>query len=38
MQAKKEKPALPSVWNRMLSKNAEWPDKVKQLRYTNQYM
>ena len=28
MQAKKDKPTLPSVWNRMLSKNSEWPDKV----------
>nr|CAG4647598.1 EOG090X0M4M [Megafenestra aurita] len=27
MQNKKEKPELPSVWSRMLSKNAEWPDK-----------
>nr|CAG4642239.1 EOG090X0M4M [Eurycercus lamellatus] len=27
MQAKKEKPALQSVWTRMCSKNSEWPDK-----------
>ncbi|XP_057371202.1 GEL complex subunit OPTI-like [Daphnia carinata] len=27
MQIKKDKPSLPSVWNRMLSKNSEWPDK-----------
>nr|CAG4651525.1 EOG090X0M4M [Simocephalus serrulatus] len=27
MQTKKEKSTLPSVWNRMLSKNSEWPDK-----------
>nr|CAG4650673.1 EOG090X0M4M [Sida crystallina] len=27
MQAKKEKPALPTLWTRITTKNSEWPDK-----------